>query len=199
MVDQNQVRQNVAAAQDQVERVTAQARQTTRESFQAAQQTQQEVAQNTERLTQQGGQVASTAFSNTWDSYLAMLGMFSWTQDQAEQTMRQLMDQGRVSREEGLRLLRDLSEQAKRNQGELQRMIQESVRASLQTFRFPDAALQPMMAMMTPPQPAAGVTTPVPTTPAPSITPAQFEELNRKVDELNRKLDTLNIKTTTAK
>ncbi len=197
MVDQNQMRRNTDVAQDQVERISAQARQATRESFQVAQQTTQDLAQSTERLTEQGGQVASTAFSNTWDSYLALVGAVSWSQDQTEQAVRQLLDQGRVSREEGLRLLRDLTEQAKRNQAELQRLIQESVRASLQAWRVPGTALQPVMTIMTPQQPATG-TTPQPA-PAPSITPAQFEELNRKVDELNRKLDTLNTKTATTK
>lgn len=182
--DQDYLKQNVAATQDQVEKVSAQARQATRESFQAAQQTQQTVAQGAERLSQQGGRVASTAFDTAWDSWLATLGMVSWSQDQTEKAMRQLMDQGRVSREEGARLLRDLGEQAKRNQTELQRMIQEGVRASLQAFQVPEAALRPMMTMMTPPQPA---TPPVPVTP-PSITPAQFDELNRKIDALNSKV-----------
>ena len=41
---QEQFRENVAAAQDQVEKISAQARQATRESAQAAQQTQQALA-----------------------------------------------------------------------------------------------------------------------------------------------------------
>ena len=70
---QEQFRENVAAAQDQVEKISAQARQATRESAQAAQQTQQALAQNTERLSQQGGQVAATAFDTAWETWMAAL------------------------------------------------------------------------------------------------------------------------------
>jgi len=130
------------------------------------------------------------------------------------------MDQGRVGREEGARLLRDLVEQAKRNQAELQRLIQESVRASLQVYQNPEAMMQamqpmatmtnaamnpmaamaPMMnamaAMMSATPTAAGGTT---HGQGAAVSPAQFAELNRKVDELNRKLDALNLGAKTAK
>jgi polyhydroxyalkanoate synthesis regulator phasin len=211
---QEQFRQNVAAAQDQVEKISAQARQATRETAQAAQQTQQALAQNTERLSQQGGQVAATAFDTAWETWMAALGMVSWTQDQAEQVARQLMEQGRISREEGTRLLRDLGQQAKRNQAELQSMIQESVRAGLQSFQFPESYLKPLMTAMTPPQAAPAQGAPaseqiddlarkldaldakVSRRPVATATAEQLDELNRKVEALNRKVDALNPKPT---
>ena len=177
---QDQARQNMAATRDTVGQVSQQA------------------AITTERLSQQSGQMATTAVGTAWDSWLATLGMVSWTQDQAEKVTRQLMEQGRVSREEGLRLTRDLLEQVKRNQAELQRMIQEGVRVSLQSYQIPVAAME---SRMTSPQANRAATAAVGMTPAtgtgatPSISVAQFEDLNRKVDDLNRKLDTLNITT----
>jgi polyhydroxyalkanoate synthesis regulator phasin len=202
-------REATQATQETIERAGAQARQATRESLQAAQQTGQIVAQNTERLSEQGGRVASTAFDTGWDTWLATLGAVTWTQDQAERTLRQMMDQGRVSREEGGRLLRDLVEQAKRNQAELQRLIQESVRASLQVYQNPEAMMQAMQPMATMTNaamnPMAAMAAMMSATPTPTagtstthgqgaaVSPAQFEELNRKVDELNHKLDALNL------
>ncbi len=122
--------------------------------------------------------------------------MVSWTQDQAEKVTRQVMEQGRVSREEGLRLTRDLLEQVKRNQAELQRTIQEGVRASLQSYRVPEGALKSLLPApeANPVAPNSAVTSPATGAGAtPSISPAQFEDLNRKVDDLSRKLDALNI------
>ena len=172
-VVQDQVQQGVAFAQDQAQRLAGQ-----------AQQAQGAVVDSTVRLSEQGGQIASTAFNNAWDSYLTMLGMFSWSQDQTEQVMRQMIEQGRVGRDEGMRLLRDLSEQARRNQGELQRLIQEGVRTSLQTWQAP------LSAMTSLPQGTPGQTQGT----GQAVTPEQLAELNRKVDELNRKLDQLGSK-----
>lgn len=182
---ETQFQQNVAAAQDQVEKVSARARQATRQTVDAVRQGQETAARTTERLTQQGNQVASTAFDAAWESWMAALGMISWSQDQAEQVARQLMEQGRISREEGRRLLQELGTQAKRNQEELQRMIQESVRASLQSFQFPESFFQPLLTMMTPPPTTQDAT---------AASRTQLDELNRKVDELSRKLDALNAK-----
>ena len=140
--------------------------------------------------------MATTAFGTAWDSWLATLGMVSWTQDQAEKVTRQVLEQGRVSREEGLRLTRDLFEQVKRNQAELQRMIQEGVRASLQSYRVPEGALKAPLPSpeANPAAPSSAVTSTATGAGAtPSISPAQFEDLNRKVDDLSRKLDALNI------
>lgn len=209
--DQDRVRETLAAGQDQLEQITAQARQATREGFTVAQQTGQAVAQGAERLSEQGGRVATTALDTGWDSWLALLGTVSWSQDQVERSLRQMMDQGRMSREEGTRLLRDLVEQAKRNQGELQRLIQESVRAGLQGFQTPETAVQPWLTMMQPAaNPMAAMFNPAlnpmaammatmasqgqgqaPPSATGGVSAAQFDELNRKVDELTRKLDAL--------
>ena len=170
---QDQVQQGVAFAQDQAQRFAGQ-----------AQQAQGAVVDSTVRLSEQGGQIASTAFNNAWDSYLTMLGMFSWSQDQTEQVMRQMIEQGRVGRDEGLRLLRDLSEQTRRNQGELQRLIQEGVRTSLQSWQAPLSAMTAVAQGTQGQTQGAGQ----------AVTPEQLAELHRKVDELNRKLDALNTK-----
>ena len=175
-----QFRQNTAAVQDQVQQGVAFAQDQAQRFAGQAQQAQGAVVDSTTRLSEQGGQIASTAFNNAWDSYLSVLGMFSWSQDQTEQVMRQMIEQGRVGRDEGLRLLRDLSEQARRNQGELQRLIQEGVRTSLQTWQAPVSAMTSLA------QGAQGA--------GQAVTPEQLAELNRKVDELNRKLDALNTK-----
>ena len=172
-VVQEQVQQGLSFAQDQAQRLAGQ-----------AQQAQGAVVDSTARLSEQGGQIASTAFNNAWDSYLTMLGMFSWSQDQTEQVMRQMIEQGRVGRDEGMRLLRDLSEQTRRNQGELQRLIQEGVRTSLQTWQAPLGAMTSLAQGTQGQTQGAGQ----------AVTPEQLAELNRKVDELNRKLDALNTK-----
>ncbi len=172
-VVQEQVQQGLSFAQDQAQRFAGQ-----------AQQAQGAVVDSTARLSEQGGQIASTAFNNAWDSYLTMLGMFSWSQDQTEQVMRQMIEQGRVGRDEGLRLLRDLSEQTRRNQGELQRLIQEGVRTSLQTWQAPLSGMTSLTQGTQGQTQGAGQ----------AVTPEQLAELNRKVDELNRKLDALNTK-----
>ena len=179
-----QFRQNTAAVQDQVQQGVAFAQDQAQRFAGQAQQAQDALGQSTARLSEQGGQIASTAFSNAWDSYLSVLGMFSWSQDQTEQVMRQMIEQGRVGRDEGLRLLRDLSEQARRNQGELQRLIQEGVRTSLQTWQAPVSAMTSLAQGGQGQPQGAGQT----------VTPEQLAELNRKVDELNRKLDALNTK-----
>jgi hypothetical protein len=172
---QEQFRQNLATVQGEWQRIGGQTRQAWTEPFTAIQQTQEALFAGSERLSEQGVETATAAFEATWESWLALFGMVGWSQDQAEQGLRRLLEQGRTSRDEGTRLLRELGEQNRRNGQEFQRMLLEGVRAGQQALRFPET-----FGAMIPAAPAS-----------PAITPDQVEALSRKLDALEQKLDAL--------
>jgi polyhydroxyalkanoate synthesis regulator phasin len=69
------------------------------------------------------------------DSWVASLGSVCWAQDQTEQIVSSWMSQGKVAREHGREVARQLSDQAKRNQVELQKFIHNSVALSLESMQ----------------------------------------------------------------
>lgn len=69
------------------------------------------------------------------DSWVENLGRLCWAQDQTEEIVRSWMDQGKLAREQGRELARQLSTQAKRNQVELQKFIHNSVALSMETMQ----------------------------------------------------------------
>jgi hypothetical protein len=121
----------VAAAQEQLQQGVTQ-----------AQQAQGDLTQALLRLSEQNGRLVTAAVGGFWEASLATLTMAAWGQEQVERTTRQLMEQGRLTREEGAALLRDAAEQAQRQQAELARLAQESLRASLAAMPFGEPATE---------------------------------------------------------
>jgi polyhydroxyalkanoate synthesis regulator phasin len=70
-----------------------------------------------------------------WDGWTQSLGMLTWAGEQAEKLTRSWIDQGRVTREEGLRLQREMVEQARANQRDLQELIAKSIDEQTAAFR----------------------------------------------------------------
>jgi polyhydroxyalkanoate synthesis regulator phasin len=69
------------------------------------------------------------------DSWVESLGSVCWAQDQTEQIVSSWMAQGKLAREHGREVSRQLAGQAKRNQVELQKFIHNSVALSLETMQ----------------------------------------------------------------
>lgn len=97
-----------------------------------------------------------------WNAWYTALGGALWAQDQAEKMVRTMLDQGRVTREESRKVMDDLVEQIRRNQGEMQRLAQEAVRGSLANLN-------------------------IPTQEQISDLNRKIDELNRKIDALSKK------------
>jgi polyhydroxyalkanoate synthesis regulator phasin len=79
----------------------------------------------------------SRAFDAMWNAWYTALGGALWAQDQAEKMVRLMLDQGRVTREESKKVMDDLVDQVRRNQGEMQRLAQDAVRTSLTNLNVP--------------------------------------------------------------
>jgi polyhydroxyalkanoate synthesis regulator phasin len=69
------------------------------------------------------------------DAWVQSLGTVCWAQDQSETLVRSWMDQGRVARHEAHEIAVKMAEQAKANQGELQKFIHNSVALSLESMQ----------------------------------------------------------------
>lgn len=105
---------------------------------------------------------ASRTFDAMWNTWYTALGGALWAQDQAEKMVRLMLDQGRVTREESKKVMDDLVEQVRKNQGEMQRLAQEAVRTSLANLNIPT---QDQLAELN----------------------RKIAELNRKIDSLSAK------------
>jgi polyhydroxyalkanoate synthesis regulator phasin len=75
-----------------------------------------------------------TLFSNAdntaerfWEISLVTLGSLAWNQEQIDNFVRKYLDQKKLARDEGTRLMEEMYSQARQNQQQIQHMIQDSV------------------------------------------------------------------------
>lgn len=93
------------------------------------------MATTTKDTTEQATRAWGAANELLWDTWTQSLGMFTWAGEQTEKLLTTWVEQGRLSREEGLRMQQAWVEQARTNQRELQAMVTQSVNESTETFR----------------------------------------------------------------
>jgi len=72
-----------------------------------------------------------------WDMWLVTLGSMSWTQEQIENMGRKYLEQRQVVREEANKVIEELTNQAKKNQQQMQKMIQEAVANAFDNLEIP--------------------------------------------------------------
>jgi polyhydroxyalkanoate synthesis regulator phasin len=72
-----------------------------------------------------------------WDMWLVTLGSMSWTQEQIENMGRKYLEQRQVAREEANKVIEELTNQAKKNQQQMQKMIQEAVANAFDNLEIP--------------------------------------------------------------
>ncbi|MBP8819677.1 MAG: phasin family protein [Syntrophomonadaceae bacterium] len=72
-----------------------------------------------------------------WDMWLVTLGSMSWTQEQIENMGRKYLEQRKVAREEANKVMEELTNQAKKNQQQMQKMIQEAVANAFDNLEIP--------------------------------------------------------------
>jgi polyhydroxyalkanoate synthesis regulator phasin len=135
-----QLRKTAAQATEQARQTIGAAQEQFQQSVSQAQRAQRDVTGVLVRLSEQNSKLAGAAFSTFWDASLSMLKMATWGQEQVERGVRHMIDQGRLTREEGAEIVREAGEQARRHQAELVRLAQESLRTSLEVFPTAGAA-----------------------------------------------------------
>ncbi len=73
-----------------------------------------------------------------WDMWLVSLGSMSWTQEQVENMVKKYLEQRKNAREETSKVVEELMGQVKKNQIQMQAMMQEAVKAALENVEFPN-------------------------------------------------------------
>jgi len=68
-----------------------------------------------------------SATEKLWEISLVTLGSIAWNQEQIENFLRKYLDQKKLARDEGTKIFEEMFNQAKRNQQQIQSMIQDSV------------------------------------------------------------------------
>ena len=75
-----------------------------------------------------------------WDMWLVTFGSMSWSQEQIENMGRKYLEQRKVAREEANKVIEELTNQAKKNQQQMQKMIQEAVANAFDNLEIPTFA-----------------------------------------------------------
>lgn len=73
----------------------------------------------------------TTLPNELWEMVRSGLETTVWAQDQLDTLTRAWLDQARVSRHDGLRVIENLMEQAKSNQEELSQMVETNMRQGM--------------------------------------------------------------------
>ncbi|MDD2371970.1 MAG: phasin family protein [Syntrophomonadaceae bacterium] len=81
--------------------------------------------------------VLENSSEKLWDMWLVTLGSMSWSQEQIESMGRKYLEQHKVAREEANKVIEDLTNQAKKNQQQMQKMIQEAVVNAFDNLEIP--------------------------------------------------------------
>ncbi|HCF50045.1 MAG TPA: hypothetical protein DER60_07165 [Syntrophomonas sp.] len=76
-----------------------------------------------------------------WDMWLMSIGSLTWTQEQIENITRKQLDQNKTAREEMMRLVEDLSKQARINQEQFQKIVEETVMNTYQHINLANNTL----------------------------------------------------------
>lgn len=71
------------------------------------------------------------------EAWMQALSNVCWAQDQGDKIVTSMLEQGRVSREEGLRLADRIAGHVRQNQEEMQKWIQGAVQMSMAAFKMP--------------------------------------------------------------
>lgn len=82
--------------------------------------------------------VSDNVFEKMWDMWLVSLGSMSWSQDQVETMVNKYLEQRKVAREESAKVVEELMQQVKKNQLQMQSMIQEAVKAAMANIEMPN-------------------------------------------------------------
>lgn len=129
-----QLRKTAVQATEQARQTISDAQQQFQRNLSQAQQAQGDLANVVARINEQNSRLVSAAFSSFWDASLSMLKLSTWGQEQVGSGVQQMIEQGRLTREEGTRILREAAEQTRQHQAEMVRLAQESLRTSLEAF-----------------------------------------------------------------
>lgn len=81
--------------------------------------------------------VLESSTEKLWDMWLVTLGSMSWSQEQIENMGRKYLEQRQVAREEANKVIEELTNQAKKNQQQMQKMIQEAVTNAFDNIEIP--------------------------------------------------------------
>lgn len=76
-----------------------------------------------------------------WDMWLMSIGSLTWTQEQIENVTRKQLDQNKTAREEMMKLVEDLSKQARINQEQFQKIVEETVMNTYQHINLANNTL----------------------------------------------------------
>lgn len=75
--------------------------------------------------------VSESTNEKLWDMWLATMGNMSWTQEQVENMLRRYLEQRKTVREETTKLVEEMMAQARNNQQQIQKMMQEALAVTL--------------------------------------------------------------------
>ncbi|NLF45643.1 MAG: hypothetical protein GX581_06145 [Syntrophomonadaceae bacterium] len=80
--------------------------------------------------------MADNMMEKFWDMWLVSLGSMSWSQEQLEGMVAKYLEQRKIAREESTKIVEELMGQVKKNQSQMQTMMQEAVKAAFENMDF---------------------------------------------------------------
>lgn len=82
--------------------------------------------------------VAENMTDKYWDMWLVGLGSVSWSQEQLDTMIKKYNEQIKIVREENIKVIEELVQQVKKNQMQMQNMIQDAVKAAMENIEVPN-------------------------------------------------------------
>ncbi len=82
---------------------------------------------NTKENFENAFSIAENSTERLWEAFLVTMGSMSWTQEQSENLFKKYLDQNKTARKEGSLLMEEVVNQARKNQQQIQKMIEEAV------------------------------------------------------------------------
>ncbi|HZK42922.1 MAG TPA: hypothetical protein VFC73_01390 [Syntrophomonadaceae bacterium] len=93
---------------------------------------------STEEKLNQTFTMADNMLEKFWDMWLVSVGSMSWSQEQLEGMVDKYLEQSKTAREESAKVIEELTNQVKKNQMQMQTMMQEAVKIAFENVEIPD-------------------------------------------------------------
>ena len=91
--------------------------------------------------TEKNAATATNVVEMMMDQSLKSLSTMCWAQEQGEKVVRTWMESNQTTREEGQKVAAKMAEAVKENQKQLQALVQNTVRMTLEAYKVPQAAM----------------------------------------------------------
>lgn len=93
---------------------------------------------NSEEMLNRGFEMTEKTMASFYDTWSLILGSITWSQEQMDKLVQKHMEQKKVAREDAVKFVEELAEQARKYQQQFNETVKETVVSTTQNTTIPN-------------------------------------------------------------